>query len=118
GRRCECGFEPRYRYSQEELEVLGGVLEEVVDGKRGGGALWDEESRRLFYLQLLHYAREKGKKDGWAAHVYRERWGVWPKWEWRFLPTVPPSPDVNRYIISRWIRWSRSKKRLWNLGSW
>jgi hypothetical protein len=29
--------------------------------------------------QFVQYAKEKGYKDGWASHYYRQKFGVWPQ---------------------------------------
>lgn len=41
-----------------------------------------EEQRRTIYWQFLTRARERGFREGWAAHRYRERFGAWPPRPW------------------------------------
>jgi superfamily II DNA or RNA helicase len=37
------------------------------------------EGKAQTYGQLLWYSRSKGYSDGWAAHKYRQIYGVWPR---------------------------------------
>ncbi len=107
--RCKvCGFEAAYIPKPRELEVVGGKLE----------ALWDsplfhtEEVRQSFYRQLLGVARMYGKKDGWAAHAYKERYGEWPLWEWKELGPLMPSDDALRWTRYLFIRFAK-KRPVW-----
>lgn len=109
---CECGFRADYIPTPTDLTVVGRYVVEEQRGPRE----WTEEDKRLFYLQLLFYARKYGKKDGWAAHAYRERFGDWPPFAWRDYTPVPLTVDVEKYIKRRWILWSKaSSKPLWNM---
>lgn len=38
-----------------------------------------KEQKREVYHRFLDVARERGHKDGWAAHRYRDTFGVWPR---------------------------------------
>lgn len=100
-RKCECGFEAGYIPEVKDLEVIPAKLERL-----GPAARDDLNARRSFYLQVLYFARATGRKDGWAAHVYRERYGEWPEWSWKGLPTIETSPAV-----MRWIRYRAMRKR-------
>lgn len=108
-----CGFEPSYLPRMTDLEVVGGVLEEF-----GGDGLLglSERTKVYWYLQLLWYARAYGKKDGWAAHMYREKFGEWPKWEWKKYEPIMPRGEVMRFIRRHWIRWA--KRRPMMVGKW
>lgn len=59
------------------------------------------------YSQLLHYARTRGFRDGWAAHQYKTKFGVWP----RNLAEVPqtPTPQILSWIRSRQIAYAKSR---------
>ena len=62
-----------------------------------------------FYSQLLHYARSRNFKEGWASHKYKEKFGVYP----RGLSQVAKSPntDTLNWIKSRAIAFAKSKAR-------
>jgi hypothetical protein len=52
---------------------------------------------------------EKGYKRGFAAQMYRNKCGVWPK---GLKDTVQnPSPETLNYIKSRMIAFSHGRKR-------
>ena len=34
--------------------------------------------KQAFYSELLGMAQERGFADGWCAHKYRDKFGVWP----------------------------------------
>lgn len=106
GRRCECGYEPVYLPRIADLEVIGGKLEEV-------GVLDSEAIRQNFYRQLLWYVKFFGKKDGFAAHLYKDKYGEFPPWEWRELEPVEPTPATWNFIRSRLIRWAKRKSKLY-----
>ena len=106
GRRCECGYEPVYHPRITDLEVIGGKLEEM-------GVLDSEALRQNFYRQLLWYVKFFGKKDGFAAHLYKDKYGEFPPWEWRELEPAEPTPATWNFIRSRLIRWAKRKSKLY-----
>jgi superfamily II DNA or RNA helicase len=100
-----CGFRASYRPTQADLEVIGarlGMLDEV-DG---------EVFRVAFYRQLLGIARTYGKKDGWAAHAYREKYGEFPPFSWKELGPMEPGPEAQRWARRMFIRWAK-KRPIW-----
>lgn len=99
-----CGFEVRYRPTISELEILPA---EFLNGWQRSTP--SEEEKGIFYLQLLWYARNYGKKDGWAAHMYKEKFGVWPKWEWKDATPIPAGEGVMRYVRSHFMKYAKDK---------
>ena len=100
-----CGFRASYMAQMRDLEVIGarlGMLDEV-DG---------EVFRVAFYRQLLGIARTYGKKDGWAAHAYRERYGEFPPFSWKELGPMEPGPEAQRWARRMFIRWAK-KRPIW-----
>ena len=100
-----CGFRAGYTAKMRELEVIGarlGMVDEV-DG---------EMFRVSFYRQLLGIARYYGKKDGWAAHAYREKYGEWPPFSWRKLGPMEPGPEAQRWARRMFIKWAK-RRPLW-----
>lgn len=63
-----CGFAPE---QQPGIEVREGELVLVKPKKPAIG-------KQQLYSELLWIADEKGHQPGWAAHMYREYFGVWP----------------------------------------
>jgi len=92
---------------QSEIEVAAGELSELGRNGARGKATKDEKQR--FFSGLLWYARQQGYKVGWAARIYREKFGVWP----RGLTGKPDFPDsvVFKFIEERNRAWARSKQR-------
>lgn len=64
------GDEPVLGYVRDER---GRKQIELIDAKTAGPS-----EKRAVYERLLDVAREKGFKDGWASHKYRDVFGVWP----------------------------------------
>jgi superfamily II DNA or RNA helicase len=60
-----------------------------------------------FYSEILFYAKMRGYKEGWAAHKYKEKFGVFP----RGLHTTPKptSHKTAGWIKSRNIAWAKSQ---------
>jgi hypothetical protein len=44
------------------------------------------------YRQLTFIAQERSDKSGWVAHMYKEKFGVWPVS--RTVAPEPPKPEV------------------------
>ena len=100
-RQCPaCGFTPS---RQSELEVEAGELVEV--GKAANRkSSWDEKVD--FVAQLKGYARSKGYQDGWVAHQYREKFGVWPN-DPRVKDATPRAPGE---LVYGWIKHQAIRK--------
>ena len=67
------------------------------------------EDKQKIYAELLYIQWEKGYKQGFAAQMYRNKFGVWPK-GLNDLP-IKPSPETMNYVKSRMIAYSHSRKR-------
>ncbi len=110
GRPCPaCGW--RGHAHAGSVDVVDGELAELhrdVERRKQvkQEALFDKGD---FYQQLLWIARERGSKRGWAAHKYREKFGVWP----RGLAETPsmPHPAVRSWVKSRDIAWRFSQEK-------
>lgn len=71
----KCGYELVQR--GEPIPVHKADLVEVLDGKAANRKTsWAEKAE--FMAQAKGYARTRGKKDGFAAHLYRDKFGVFP----------------------------------------
>lgn len=99
-----CGFEPIKR---SEVETIDGELVEFRAKGKAKKPTYDE--KQVFWSGALFYAQERGYKYGWAAHLYKQRFGVWPQG----LVERPeyPTQGVLNYIRSRNIAWAKSKNR-------
>jgi DNA repair protein RadD len=81
-------------------EVTHGVEEIPLEQLQG---LQDE--RRQFLQEQTRRALDEGKKPGWAAYRYKERYGEWPPGEWWGRNRVPMSAEriaeLNRRVAGR-----------------
>ena len=101
----ECGECGHVKKKIAQIQVVDGELQElaVANSKL-------KIDNRQFYQELMHYAVSRGYKEGWAAHKYKEKFGVFPK----NIPKdmKPPSPQTLSWIKSRMIAYSKSKQRI------
>jgi superfamily II DNA or RNA helicase len=83
------------------IQSVPGEMEELGAGNR--------DDRQKFYSQLLYISNDRGYNRGWAAHKYKERFGVWP----RGLEekTMVPDLKIMNWIRSRQIAWAKSQRR-------
>lgn len=95
----QCGF---VAAMTKPVETVDGELLPVKGGKRA--SIVDKQAT---YSGLLWYARTHNRKEGWAAHKYREIFGVWPKGIDR-VPKVP-AEALFSWIKSQDIRYARSR---------
>lgn len=95
-----CGFEPE---RQSVIEVADGELVKLKRARKP-----TREEKQAAYSALLWMAHQKGRKLGWAAHLYREIFGVWP----RGLDDTPApaSEDLIRWVRSSDIRYAKRKE--------
>jgi DNA repair protein RadD len=96
-----CGFVPKKK--DAGIDVEAGDLLEVTRKKV------TMQDKQNLYSELLYVEVEKGYKRGFAAQMYRNKCGVWPKG----LNDVPriPSLDTLNYIKSRMIAFRHGAKR-------
>ena len=95
----ECGH---VKQRLTNVHAVAGKMEEFTFGKSG-------IDKQQFYSELLYFARMRGYKDGWAAHKFRERAGVYPN---GLRPDpLPPSVETQKWIRSRAIAFAKSRHR-------
>ena len=99
----KCGFKPQ---RQSDVEVADGELVKI-DRKSKKPA--SKDTKQHIYSQLLHVARHRGYKPGWAANQYRARFGVWP----RGLRDVPAAPtdELLGWLKSQAIRFAKAREK-------
>jgi DNA repair protein RadD len=98
-----CGFIPT---PQAKAIHRDGELVELAS--RNSVALTD---RSKFYCELRAVAQLRGYRDGWTAHKFKERFGVFPPWDYKHLPPKAPSDATFRWVKSRNIAWAKSRHR-------
>ena len=96
-----CGF---IRVRMSSVVSKPGQLEELQAASKNLSI-----EKQAFYSQILYYARARGFKDGWAAHKYKEKFGVWPRG--LVDKSEMPTPATVSWIKSRAIAFAKSKAR-------
>jgi superfamily II DNA or RNA helicase len=97
-----CGFVAK---PGNRIKPIEGELYELRKDK---ARVFDPE--RVFG-ELKFIARARGYKPGWAWHQYKEYTGEFPRGLDNVVPR-PPSPEMNRWLLSRRIAWAKSRSRL------
>ena len=86
------------------IEAVPGELRELQEANKKLHI-----TNQAFWSELLAYSRVKGYKEGWAAHKYKEKFGVFPRG--LSNETKDPSRQTLNWIKSRAIAFSKSKAR-------
>ena len=100
----ECGT---VRIAKTDVKHRDGYLVEL--GARQSGkrqpTLFDMAQ---FFAELRGYAKHKGYAEGWAAHKFKEKFGVWPDGVGRNV--VAPSLTTLNWIRSRQIAFAKRRR--------
>lgn len=86
---------------------------ELVDlsAQRKANANEDWSTKVAFIAQLRAYQIETGKAEGWVAHKYKAKFGVWPN-DPRVKyarPAASVSPEIRSWIKSQAIRYAKGR---------
>jgi len=106
---CVCGFE-----SKRETDVVEGAGRlGLLNGARTGPTKpkASDADKILFFRECLSYARLKGKQDGWASHLHRQRFGEFPTHRPSEVQPVNPSPGTLSYIRAQNIRRAKGQAK-------
>jgi hypothetical protein len=93
----------------QRLKTTDEMLVEVKESKKANRELTSTE-KSTFLGELQFYARTRGYSDGWAAHTYRAKTGVWPN-------KITPSPakevseQTMRFIRHKMIKYNKGKHK-------
>lgn len=90
------------------IETADGELVELTkDGKRRQPT---KREKQEFFSGLLWIADEKNRNPGWAAHTYREKFGMWP----RGLTDnrARPSQSVLNFVKHRAIKAAKARRAM------
>ena len=91
----------------KQIETIDAELEELKDKKKTNKNMaWAD--KRIFYGVLLCYAEKKGYKNGWAAHTYKDHFGVWPN-DKRVKDTIPIHPEGKFKNLLKYILIKKAK---------
>jgi len=70
------------------------------------------QEKAEFFAELKYYGQRQGYQSGWAAHKYKEKFGVWPNPVSHVPPAKMISQDTLDYIKSRQIRYAMRRTDL------
>ena len=108
GHRCpRCGWEvPDWG---KKVQTTEDELEEIGKGKRK----FTTEEKRAFYGMLEFRRRMKGYSQGWAAHKFKSKFGVWPNHYKDQGPIEPDQSFLNweKYQIIKWVKSKQKVER-------
>lgn len=93
-----CGHEVEI---PDGVPVVNGKLVKLEDRKSQIGP----KNKERIFSELVGYARDKGKKDGWAFYAYRAFMGEVPAKDWQMSPqALTPSTETSNWIKGYNIR--------------
>ncbi len=103
-----CGFTPRIT---RDVEVVDGELVQISGKKRKPTM----EEKAEFYGELIGYQQEmrfknKNYSDGYIAHLYKTKFGCWPK-GLKNTYSREPTESTRGFIKSRQIAFYHSKRK-------
>ena len=99
----ECGWKPKPK--AVAVDVVDGELVAMGSGKQQG---WTSASKHDFHRQLVWIARERGYRDGWVFHKYRQKFGHSPPFGAPPAPAMP-APETLAWVRSRAIAYAKAK---------
>ena len=100
-----CGFAPE---KISEIAPESGELEELSKTQRRHNRNESPEAKKRFYGELLGYCQQNGKKAGYAAHIYKAKFGVFPN-SHKSAEVLYPGHETLSYIRSRNIAYSKRR---------
>ncbi|MEM6461663.1 MAG: DEAD/DEAH box helicase [Pseudomonadota bacterium] len=105
-----CGFAPKL---ESNVVAIDGELAELStkhQAKNNQATSWPMKEN--FIGQLRFIAQEKGRSEGWVAHSYKDKFGVWPNDERvKHAPmTLGASREVRNWVLAKDIRFAKSRQ--------
>jgi DNA repair protein RadD len=89
-----------------------GDLAKVDRRSREAQARHSPEERMRWHAMLVHIARSRGYKPGWAAFKYKDKFKNWPPT--RFIQPINPTAECLSWVRSRDIAYAKAKQREWS----
>jgi superfamily II DNA or RNA helicase len=103
-----CNWRPQAK--PLSVEVFDGDLAAVDRAGSARPAAVTAIDKARFHAMLLGVARQRGYRDGWAAHKYREKFKVWPATRW--VAPMQPDDATLAWVRSRQIAYAKAKARV------
>lgn len=102
-----CGAEQGGRYERAIEAHEAQLLELDAQRKLADVSSWTMADKRQFFGELKEIARRNGYKDGWVAHKFKAKLGVWPNGI--HAPPREPSLETLAWVRSQNIRYAKRK---------
>ena len=103
----ECG---KVQEVRTEIEHRDGELVEIGATLTRRGAARTIQDQEEFHGELRWIAAVRGYAPGWAAHKFRERFGIWPNdWQVRLASPREPSLKTKNWLRSRQIAYAKGR---------
>ena len=102
-----CGY--KIKNYGKKIEAIEADLQEITKEKSKKKIFTMEE--KLKFMRMAEYhRREKGYAEGWASHLFRSKFSVWPN---KFKGVSPLEPDYSfkNYLTYRNIQYHKSKNQ-------
>jgi superfamily II DNA or RNA helicase len=99
------------------VETVEGELVDLSAQRKANGEDWG--AKISFMRQLKAYALVGSKSEGWVAHRYRAKFGVWPN-DPRVKyapPAASVTPEVQSWLRAQNIRYAKGKAKAERLGA-
>jgi DNA repair protein RadD len=108
GKPCPaCGWLPRTR--GEAVEVIDGDLAYVGQDRVAKSRVATMAEKRQFYAELCGIVLIRHNNPRRAAHLYREKFGVWPRFG--DVPPAEPQPATWAWVKSRQIAYAKAQQK-------
>lgn len=108
GHRCpRCGWEvPNW---SKKVQTTDDELEEIGKNRKK----FTTSEKREFYGMLEYRRRMRGYSPGWAAHKFKEKFGVWPNHYKDQGPIEPDQSFLNweKYQIIKWVKAKEKREK-------
>lgn len=103
----KCGWEKPL--ASRDIETVEADLVKVRKSRKE--LELESTDQRQWYFDALAWCGDKGKKPGFAAHAFKEKFGEWPKRWWDGVQQSDAiNPRVSAYMQSRLIKFAKSKR--------
>ncbi len=108
-----CGHEMQVLSKRDKPDEIGWKDGNLVEFKKSASKLnrnvsWDEKTS--FAAGLRYIQKEKGYKEGWFAHAYRNYFGVWPN-DPRVKGVSPAMPNADVVNFVKYLQIKNTKRK-------
>ncbi|MEE8262776.1 MAG: DEAD/DEAH box helicase [Gammaproteobacteria bacterium] len=104
-----CGWEPKA--SGEDVAWKSGELVEARKGKESKKNEYSPKQKAQWLGQLKMVMEQRGYQEGWAAHTYRKKFGVWPSSGWtNRISSIEPGSEVKGFVRHLQIKYAKGRE--------